>query len=186
MVWELLCHLKKSKENVCLRWVGSRSGFSFSWKSKHCWVGCCPTLKWSYGVQDFWKGDGCVFPVCPCAFWCGFDSYNLKWRLILVIGYSQVVGVISFNIIGCVCVCVHTQSCPTLCDPMGYSPARLLCLWNFLGKNTGAGCHFLLQEIFPTQGLNLCLLWLLHWKVGSLPAEPPGKPNIIGYICSKM
>ena len=30
--------------------------------------------------------------------------------------------------------------------------------WNFSGKNTGVGCHFLLQEIFPTQGLNLCLL----------------------------
>ena len=110
MVWELLCHLKKSKENVCLRWVGSRSGFSFSWKSNHCWVGCCPTLKWSYGVQDFWKGDSCVFPVRPCAFWCGFDSYNLKWWLILVIGYSQVVGVVSCNIIGCVCVCVCTLS----------------------------------------------------------------------------
>ena len=26
--------------------------------------------------------------------------------------------------------------------------------WNFPGKNTGVGCHFLLQEIFPTQGLN--------------------------------
>ena len=26
--------------------------------------------------------------------------------------------------------------------------------WDFPGKNTGVGCHFLLQEIFPTQGLN--------------------------------
>ena len=33
------------------------------------------------------------------------------------------------------------------------------------GKNTGVGCHFLLQGIFPTQGLNL---HLLHWQVGSL------------------
>ena len=29
----------------------------------------------------------------------------------------------------------------------------------FSGKNTGVGCHFLLQRIFPTQGLNLHLLW---------------------------
>ena len=29
-----------------------------------------------------------------------------------------------------------------------------LCLWDFPGKNTGMGCHFLLQEIFLTQGLN--------------------------------
>ena len=29
---------------------------------------------------------------------------------------------------------------------------------DFLDKNTGAGCHFLLQEIFPTQGSNPHLL----------------------------
>ena len=33
-------------------------------------------------------------------------------------------------------------------------------------KNIGVGCHFLLQWIFPIQGLNSCLL---HWQVGSLP-----------------
>ncbi|XP_070336638.1 coiled-coil domain-containing protein 171 isoform X1 [Odocoileus virginianus] len=32
------------------------------------------------------------------------------------------------------------------------------------GKNLGVGCHFLLQGIFPTQGLNPCLLHLLHWQ----------------------
>ena len=34
---------------------------------------------------------------------------------------------------------------------------RLLCPWDSPGKNTGEGCHFLLQGIFPTQGSNLCL-----------------------------
>ena len=33
------------------------------------------------------------------------------------------------------------------------------------------GCHFLLQGIFPTQGLNLCLL---HWQVGSFPLNQLG------------
>ena len=33
-------------------------------------------------------------------------------------------------------------------------PTRLLHPWDFPGKNTGVGYHFLLQEIFPTQGLN--------------------------------
>ena len=42
--------------------------------------------------------------------------------------------------------------------------ARLLCPWDSSGKNTGVGCHFLLQEIFPTQGSNQRLLCLLHWK----------------------
>ena len=31
----------------------------------------------------------------------------------------------------------------------GLWPASLLCPWNFLGKNTGASCHFLLQGVFP-------------------------------------
>ena len=53
-----------------------------------------------------------------------------------------------------------------LCDPHGLLPARLLCPWDFPGKNTGVGCHFLLQGIFPTKGLNLNHL---HWQVGSLP-----------------
>ena len=43
------------------------------------------------------------------------------------------------------------------------------------GKNTGAGCHFILH-IFPTQGSNLHLLSLLHWQLGSLPLVPPGGP----------
>ena len=38
------------------------------------------------------------------------------------------------------------------------SPAKLLCLWNSPGKNTGVGSHSLLQGIFSTQGLNLGLL----------------------------
>ena len=35
-----------------------------------------------------------------------------------------------------------------------WQPHRLLCPWSFPGKNTGVGCHCLLQEIFPTQKLN--------------------------------
>ena len=40
-------------------------------------------------------------------------------------------------------------------------PTRLLCPENFSGKNTGVGCHFLLQGIFLTQGLSP---HLLHWQ----------------------
>ena len=38
--------------------------------------------------------------------------------------------------------------------------------WDSPGKNTGVGCHFLLQGIFPIQGPNLRLLCLLHWQAG--------------------
>ena len=49
------------------------------------------------------------------------------------------------------------KSCPTLGTPWTL-PARLLCPWDFSGKNTGVGCYFLFQGIFPTQWSNPCLL----------------------------
>ena len=42
----------------------------------------------------------------------------------------------------------------------------------FSSKNTGVGCHALLQGIFLTQGLNL---GLLHYRQDSLPSEPLGE-----------
>ena len=55
-------------------------------------------------------------------------------------------------------------------QPNGVLPTRLLHPWNFPGKSTGVGCHFLLQGIFLTQGLNpdlpYCrqtLYCLSHW-----------------------
>ena len=54
-----------------------------------------------------------------------------------------------------------------------WTPARFLCPWDFPGKNTGVGCHFLLPGIFLTQGLNWvsyigkqilchCAIWEAH------------------------
>ena len=37
--------------------------------------------------------------------------------------------------------------------PHGRQPSRLLYPWNFPGKNTGVGCHFLHQGIFPPTGI---------------------------------
>ena len=50
--------------------------------------------------------------------------------------------------------------------PQGLGPVGLLCPWH-PGKNTGVGCHALLQGLFPTQGSNLCLFCLLHWQIDS-------------------
>ena len=72
-----------------------------------------------------------------------------------------------------VCCCLVTKSCPTLLWPCGLHPARHLCPWDFPGKNTRVGCHFLLWGIFLTQRLNPCLL---HWRaslVTQLVKNPP-------------
>ena len=50
-----------------------------------------------------------------------------------------------------------SQLCLTFGDPV-------VCPWDYPGRNTGVGCHFLLQGIFPTQGSNLHLLGHLHCR----------------------
>ena len=54
----------------------------------------------------------------------------------------------------CTVLCLVTQSCPTLFNPMNCSPQGSSVHGDSPGKNTEVGCHFLLQGIFPTQGLN--------------------------------
>ena len=73
-----------------------------------------------------------------------------------------------------VCACSVIGSCLTLvtsCTVAGHPPMSI-------GKNTGVGCHFLLQGIFLTQGLNPLLL---HWQVDSLSLSQVGSPDV--YLC---
>ena len=59
-----------------------------------------------------------------------------------------------------------------------HGPTRLLYPWNFLGKNTGVGCHFLL-----TQGLNPSVSPVAPTLVGRFfTTEAPGKP-LLPSIC---
>ena len=48
-------------------------------------------------------------------------------------------------------LCLVTQLCPTFCDPMDCSLPGSSVLGDSPGKNTGLGCHALLQGIFLTQ-----------------------------------
>ena len=69
-------------------------------------------------------------------------------------------------------MCMHAkllQWCLTLCNPMDSSPPGFSIHWDSPGKSTGVGCYSFLQGFFPTQGLSLNLLCLLHWQVGFLP-----------------
>ena len=54
-------------------------------------------------------------------------------------------------------LCLVTQSCPTLRDPMDCSPPGSSVRRDSPGKKTGVVCHALLQGVFPTQGSNLDL-----------------------------
>ena len=79
----------------------------------------------------------------------------------------------------CVCVCVCVSVCLSVCtcyvasvmsdslQPIGLQPARLLCLWDSPGKNTGVSCHALLQVykyVFTSvQSLSHVRLFATHW-----------------------
>ena len=59
--------------------------------------------------------------------------------------------------------CMCAPLCLTLCDPMDWSP-RGSSVHGIFQPRILTGFHFLLQGIFPTQGLSSCLLQLLHCR----------------------
>ena len=71
------------------------------------------------------------------------------------------------------------QSCLTL-QPHELWPATLLCPWDSPGKNTGVGCHALLQGIFPTHGSNTRLLCLLHNSGGFFTSSATWEAHATG------
>ena len=75
------------------------------------------------------------------------------------------------------------QSFLTLGNPVGCSPPGSSVHGILQARITGVDCHFLLQGIVPTQGLNPSLLHLLHWQAGSLLLAPSGKPLIFSQVC---
>ena len=64
------------------------------------------------------------------------------------------------------CMCRH--ACSVMSDflhPMDWGPPGSSVHGIFQARNTGVGCHFLLQGIFLIQGSNSSLLCLLHWQL---------------------
>ena len=75
--------------------------------------------------------------------------------------------------------CLVALSCRTLCNLMDYSPPRSSVPGYSLGKNTGMGCHALLQGIFLTQGSNPGLprcRWILYHL------SHQGRPRILEWV----
>ena len=63
---------------------------------------------------------------------------------------------------------IVAQLCPPLCDPVDCNQPGSSVHEIPQGKNTGVGCHDLVQGIFPNQGLNLSLLYLTRLARGFL------------------
>ena len=146
----------------------------------------------SHSCHDLWlcpSFKGCALPLYLLFQFCNHsDSINKqlqkKWSTWSLLFY--------FALGSCMHACMLNRfSSVRLAATLWTVAAKLLCLWDSPGKNTGMGCHFLLQQIIPTQGLNPSLLCLLQWQADSLPLVPPGKPSWfliihqIGNTCKK-
>ena len=78
-------------------------------------------------------------------------------------------------------MCLVTQSCLTLCNPVDCSPPDSSVHGDSPGKNTGVGCRALLQGIFPTQGSNP---GLLHCRQILYHLSHQGSPRILEWVAS--
>ena len=94
----------------------------------------------------------------------GSQQYNRKVLFLLVNSRNPSLGLL-WRSVSCMLACsVVSDSL----RPHGLYPTSLLCPWDSPGKNTGVGCHSLLQGVFPTQGSNPGHLWhILCWHMDS-------------------
>ena len=115
----------------------------------------------SGGYSSFAAWDPQCWGLSCCGVWTlgytGFSSWHTGLVVPQRVGSSQ-------------CVCMCAQLCPTLCSPVDCSMPGSSVRW--ISRNTRVGCHFLLQGMLLSQGLNPPLL---HWQADSLSAVPPGK-----------
>ena len=102
--------------------------------------------------------------ICVCIYAC---IYIVYLRLYL------------YRVSACACSCALLSHVQLFTTPHTVTHQAPLSMGFSPDKNTGVGCYFLLREIFPTQGLNLCLLSLLHWQADSLPPSHLGSPCCI-------
>ena len=103
------------------------------------------------------------FSIIPSKEHPGLISFRIDWLDLLAVQgtlkgllqhHSSKALVMANLVLEAKNVCLVTQSCPTVCDPLGCSPLGSSFHGDSLGKNTGVDCHALLQGIFPTQGWN--------------------------------
>ena len=112
----------------------------------------CPSFQHSLQEPALW----------PCFWWdhfiyCFSKSYSF-WPHILNKALKEyycnyLLWRVDFSVT-CTVLCLVTQSHLMLCDPMDCDSPGSSVHGDSPGKNTGVGCHALLQGIFPTQGLN--------------------------------
>ena len=136
-------------------------------ENQSLWKGPCWSPGGSLHLCDLWQLQGArlVAPLalCPGGCSCLGGSCPSTVQAAVTLPRARLSLGLGFYLqdeVGAKCpICwLVAKSRPTLCDPCGLQPTRLLCPWDIPFKNTAVGCHSPLQGSFPTQGSNLCLL----------------------------
>ena len=98
------------------------------------------------------------FSISPSNEYLGLISFRIDWFDLAVQGTLR--SLLQHHIKTCVLVCLVAQLCLILCDTVecGLHTSGSSVHGDSLGKNTGVGCHALLQGILLTQGSNPGLL----------------------------
>ena len=91
-------------------------------------------LKFNYGLFTWWN----VFN-----YWKSWLQRLMIWKIIPKFKWKK--NCRAYHLLSAAAAAKSHQSCPTLCDPTDGQPTRLPHPWASPGKNTGMGCHFLLQ-----------------------------------------
>ena len=117
-----------------------------------------------------WQGDSPWIPKSQA--WLNNDNWGPGLVALLIIVIQKFVHLWAWKNVGTLlyilsylsnvtksspaipCMCLVTQLCPALCNPIDYSLPGSFVQGDSPGKNTGVGWHALLQGIFPSQGLN--------------------------------
>ena len=107
-------------------------------------------LNWTYHSASHWIISAPRWEnLCCTTSWNAFCGFTIS--VFSRTTRNQLLGCRAFQAGRC---CWITQLCPTLCNPMGCSLPGSCAHGDSPGKNTGVGCHALLQGSFWSQGLN--------------------------------
>ena len=138
-------------------WQATVCGVTKSWTQLSTWTHTHTELSVNLDCSSQWSRTAMLKYLCLQTGWWTPAS-SLSWYLVKCSKEQQTcTDSLSFFSIFSVRTTGSkakvSKSCLVMSNslwPHGLYPTRLLCPWNSPDKNTGVGCHSLLQQIFPT------------------------------------
>ena len=115
----------------------------------------------------FLNWENIIFSYCDCRFIFTFLSDFMYFKPMVKFHISYIKFI--FHIYHIVCHMKHLTTCACVLSHYTHVrlfvtlwtvARRLLCPWDLVGKNTGVGCHFLLQGIFPRSRDQICISYV--------------------------